>query len=99
MNGNSKLAAVISYITWIGWIVAFFIGDRNDEFVRQHINQALILNIVSVISGAIGRLGGIFSFASGLIGLVILVLLVLGIYKAATGDKTPLPVIGDFRII
>ncbi len=99
MNGNSKLVGVISYITWIGWIVAFFMRDKSDDFVRQHINQALILNIVSVISGAVGRLGGIFSLASGFVGLVILVLLVLGIYRAATGDKTPLPVIGDFRIV
>ena len=91
---GSKTAAVVSYITWAGWIIAYIIRDRNDEFTTRHINQALAINVLSLISGLVHRLpfirriGGIFSLA-------VFLCFIIGIYRAATGVWEPLPVVGD----
>ena len=44
-----KPTAVISYITWIGWLFAFFAGSRRDPFARFHLNQSLVIHIAGVI--------------------------------------------------
>ena len=49
MYKNSKLFAVLSYITWIGFVVSFLMRDRNDTLVRRHLNQALIINLIGTV--------------------------------------------------
>lgn len=50
------LPALIGYLSWPGWIIAILIGDRTSKFTMHHLNQALVLNILSVIAGFAGRL-------------------------------------------
>ena len=41
---NGKTARILSYITWIGWIIALVSGDKdNDEGLKQHLNQAFLI--------------------------------------------------------
>lgn len=100
MGGRSlNLPALIGYMSWPGWIIAMLIRDRTDPFAAHHLNQALILNIISVIGGAasiIPLIGGIVSFA---LSLLFIVLWVMGIVRAVMWDDRPLPVIGDIHII
>ena len=99
MNQKSNLAAVIAYITWVGFFVALLVGDRNDDFTRQHLNQALVLNIGGILSGVIMIIPLIGTIAGGIMEIAIFVLDIMGIVRAATWSMEPLPVIGDFRII
>ena len=47
---NGKTARILSYITWVGWIIALVSGDKDsDEGLKQHLNQALICNILAII--------------------------------------------------
>ena len=64
---KSKLLAVVSYITWVGWIIALIMRDKNDSLVSCHLNQALMLNIVCTIGSIISR----FGLIGGIIGWVI----------------------------
>ena len=59
MNTHTRLFSVISYITWIGWIIAFVFRDKNDKITLQHVNQALALNIVGILVSLGSRLGGV----------------------------------------
>ena len=98
-NSNAKVAAVAAYITWIGFIIAIIIGDRSDRYVMTHINQALVINIVSILGGvlaAIPLLGGIIGW---IVSLAVFVFAVMGIVRAAVGSDEPLPVIGDIHLI
>ena len=52
---SAKVAAILAYITWIGWVVAFVCSDRKDKLLRFHLNQALVLNIASLILTIINR--------------------------------------------
>lgn len=103
---NSRTIGIVSYLTWIGWIVAIICGDRNDGFVRHHLNQALVLNIISAVCGVLARILGaipvirlLSGVVFGIIGIVMLVLAIMGIISAANDDTKPLPVVGGIRII
>lgn len=93
-----NLPALISYLSWPGWIIAVLIRDKTDPFAAHHINQSLILNIISIIAGVAGRLpvvGGLISF---IVSLVVLVLWIMGIIRAVMWDDRPLPLIGDIHL-
>lgn len=95
---NTKVLSVISYITWIGWIVAFILRDKHDRVVTQHLNQALALNIVGILVSAGARIGGVIGWAAGIISLASLILAIWGIIRAIQGSAEPLPLIGNFKI-
>jgi uncharacterized membrane protein len=99
MNGNNKTAAIVSYITWIGFLIALCIGDRSDRYVSHHLNQALVLNILSIVGGVLEVIPVIGSIAAGIVSLGVLVFWVMGIYRAATGSTEPLPLVGDIHLI
>lgn len=99
MDSKNKTAAIAGYITWIGFIIAICIGDRSDRYVAHHLNQALVLNIISVIGGVLGVIPIIGNMASGVVSVAVLVFWVIGIYRAAIGSTEPLPLIGDIHLI
>ena len=98
-NGNST-ARVITILDYLGilCLLGLFI-EKDNEDVKFHTNQGLILFILEVLVGAVG---GAISFLLGFIGTTIvsllgvfcLVLAILGIVNAVNGRRVPLPVIG-----
>lgn len=99
MNDNSKVAAVVAYITWIGFLVALIIGNRSDRFVTHHLNQALIINILSIIGGVLAALPVLGGILGAIISIATFVFWIMGIYRAAIGSTEPLPFIGDIHLI
>lgn len=99
MNNRSNVMAVISYITWAGFIIALLAGDRRDDFTAMHLNQALVLNIISVIAGVINVIPIIGNIVSGVAAFAIFILSIMGIYRAATWSTEPLPIVGDIHLI
>ena len=96
---NNKTAAIVSYITWIGFLIALCIGDRSDRYVAHHMNQALVLNILSIVGGVLKVIPLVGNMAAALVSLAVLVFWVIGIYRAAIGSTEPLPFIGDIHLI
>lgn len=98
---NQKTLAIISYVSIIGWLIAYFQYKNNEEkngLVRYHLAQSLgivllsaILNIglyvIVTIAPALGTL-------MALAGVIPLILMVLGIITAAGEHCKPIPVIG-----
>ncbi len=100
MYQNTKLCSVISYITWIGWFVALVIRDKRDELVRHHLNQALVLNIVSIVAGFLARRHFfLFSAVGSVLGLGALVFAIIGIIRAVNLSDQPLPFIGNIHLL
>ena len=98
MNSN-KVAAIAAYITWIGFLIALLIADRRDSFVSHHLNQALVLNLMSVLGGALAIIPVLGSIAAYLISLLVFVLWIMGVVRAATDSMRPLPIIGNIHLI
>lgn len=95
---NNKTLSIISYITIIGWLVAYLIGkDKADALLKYHLRQSLGLAIVNIIfSVALTIIAGMVPSLSflGLIGYVFIVLWIMGIINAANGALKPVPLIG-----
>ena len=96
---NSRAVAIISYITWIGWIIALVVRDKNDAFVTQHINQALMINLIRCAASLVFFFPIFGRFVAWIVGLVALTLWILGLYRAYKWSSEPLPIIGKARII
>ncbi len=100
---DNKTTAIVSYITIVGWLIAYFSyknRTEKDAYVSYHLEQSLgvfiFSIIISVITGilitVIPTLSGIFS----LLTLAPLILLVLGIINASNEVMKPVPLIGSF---
>ena len=95
---SKKTLSVVSYITLIGWLIAFFSGkEKADSLLRYHLRQALGLAIVSIILNIVLRIitsaTPSLSFL-GMVGWVITVFWVIGMINAANGAEKPIPLIG-----
>ncbi|UWX61781.1 DUF4870 domain-containing protein [Chryseobacterium oranimense] len=95
---NNKTLSIVSYITLIGWLIAYFSGKENaDSLLKYHLKQSLGLLIVIIFFNiALGILISIVPALSllSLIGFVFIALLIIGIINAANEVKKPLPLIG-----
>ncbi|MBR7188961.1 MAG: hypothetical protein IKD53_10450 [Clostridia bacterium] len=98
MKRHSRLYAIISYITWIGFLVALLARDKEDTLVRQHMNQALVINIIETIGTFLTRLGGIFAVIGEIVDIAVLIFVVMGIVRAARRSEEPLPIIGGIHL-
>lgn len=99
MKSNRNLLAAASYITWIGFLVAFLMGDRTDPFHMHHMNQALVINIVSIIGGVVAVIPILGAIVTGVVELGVFIFDIMGIYRAVIGSDEPLPLIGDYHLI
>lgn len=97
---NNKTLSIISYITIIGWLVAYFVGkDNADSLLKYHLKQSFALFIVTLVfSVALNIIANIFPFLGflSIISLAIWILAILGIINAINENEKPIPVIGKW---
>lgn len=98
---KNKALAVIAYIPFIGWLIAFLRYKSEEEknsLVRYHLGQALgitifgiaIVILIGVMFSLIPSLASIVSLA----GLLPLIMLIYGIVSAFRESLSPVPGIG-----
>lgn len=95
---NNKTLSVISYITPVGWLIAYFSGkEKADALLRYHLKQALGMALISIVLNIVLYLVAFLvpalSFL-GITGLIIVIFWVLGIINAANEAEKPVPVFG-----
>lgn len=97
---NKKTLSILSYITIIGWIVAFIKSKDltpKSDLVRYHLKQGfgifLVSLIVNIALSVVVMIAPPLYFLS-YIGYVIFILWIFGIINAANEQKKPIPVIG-----
>ena len=94
---DKKTTDIVTYITWVGLIVAILLGDMNKS--KFHINQAIVIwgaGLVCALIGVIPVVGGIIG---GIGGVCVLAFAVLGLLSALKGEEKPLPFIGGIQIL
>ena len=100
---SKRTTDIVSYLTWIGLVVAFLAGDRRGS--RFHLNQALVLTVCGVIWTIVyrvisfGLLTGIMGALNALVTVVLLVLTIMGLVNAIQGEEKPLPLIGGITLL
>ncbi|SEW44766.1 import component protein [Chitinophaga arvensicola] len=95
---SNKTLSILSYVTLIGWLIAYFSGkDKADGLLTYHLKQSFGLAIVSILFNitlsVIAFLVPSLSFL-GLLGFAILIFSVLGMINAANNAERPVPVFG-----
>jgi len=107
---NGKTAGIISYFTFVGWLIAFLAmhKDNKTEIGSYQLRQTLLLYIVGIgfyiaveiiiamlfFMGAFGLVIA-FGWLTWLAGIGIFVLWVIGLIGAINGEKKPIPLIGE----
>lgn len=107
---NVNSYCILSYIG-ILWIIGL-LANKNDEDVKFHVNQGIILTIfsfsvyivLSVLSSILYAIAPIFIIITSLFwivfGITVIAFIVIGVINAKNGKKVPLPVIGSmFKIL
>jgi uncharacterized membrane protein len=98
---NPKTAAIVCYITLIGWLIAYFALYRSNRntFSAFHIRQTLMLHIFAFLVNVLSVFalwGFIPSFVVTIIGLLLLVLWLIGLANALNNIQKPIPLIGEW---
>ena len=86
---DKKTTSMVAYVTWIGLLIAFLIGDR--EGAKFHLNQALVIWLFGLL--------GLIPCVGWLIGIVAFVLAVMGFISAFNGEEKALPIIGGIKLL
>ena len=84
-----KATSVVAYMTWIGFLVSYFAGDR--EGAKFYMNQALVFHVF--------RMFCLIPFVGWLWAIFILICFILGVIWAADQVPNELPLIGRIRLI
>ena len=87
LSSEQKIWGAVGYL-WILSLVALT-ARKNDEFVRFHASQGVLLFVVSIVGIVLGPLGMILN-------IILTIGAVVGIIKAWQGEKWPMPIIGGF---
>ena len=94
---DKKITSIVAYLTWVGLIIAFVIGDR--EGAKFHLNQSLVIWLASTVCGlvaAVPVLGGLVSVVGGIFCFVCWF---IGLIGAIQGIEKPVPVLGQFKLL
>ncbi|MEO5891350.1 MAG: hypothetical protein ABIQ31_13945 [Ferruginibacter sp.] len=97
---NGKTAAIVSYLTLIGWLISYFAihSPNKTSLGSYHLRQTLFLMIcavgyqvvIMIVTAIIPFLGIFLSIG----GLAFLVLWIIGLIAAINGEEKPMPIIG-----
>ena len=96
---NRNIIAAVGYFTWIGFLIAYIMGDKNDPFVRHHLNQALVIDLAGLIGGVFAVIPLLGALVAAVVNMGGAVLDVMGAVSAYQGSTAPLPLVGDIHII
>jgi len=101
---DGKTIAIISYMTWIGWIIALVMhGNNKSQIGAYHLRQSLLLHILAVAIGVLRMfflfmpfIGFILFWLSWIIFIGLVVLWVIGLIAAVNGEEKPIPLLGNW---
>ena len=99
---DAKTIAWVSYLTLIGWIIAFVsYGNMNpkNSLATFHLRQSFGLILLGIASSLVFRmLGGlsVIGILSPIVWILLIVLWILGILAATNGEEKPVPVVGTY---
>lgn len=100
---NGKTAAVVSYITIIGWLISYFAMYKENKTALSsyHLRQSLflhlsmiVINIVFTIIIAVVPIMAL-AYIGWVIYLIYVIFMILGAISANNNEQKPLPIIGS----
>lgn len=99
MNEQSRTIAIVSYVTFLGWIIALILrqGEKpQSELSRFHLRQALGINLI-IFAYLITQYVLSFlylGFIGNILGFVIFIFWLIGLIGALQGQFRYVPFVG-----
>ena len=93
---SKKTTDIVAYITWIGWILAFCAGTKEES--KFHLNQSLVIWIGFTVLGILGFIP-IVNIVAGILVIILFVFWIMGLVSAYQGNEKELPFIGSIKIL
>lgn len=98
---EDKTVAILSYLTLIGWIIAFVLhGNNKTRLGSYHLRQGLGLMVLvtgflffNLVLAFIPFIGWLISLCTG---IALFVFWLLGLMAAINGEEKPLPYVGAY---
>lgn len=102
-EADGKTVGIISYMTIIGWLVAYFAlhKDKKTAIGSYQLRQTLLFYIVAfaaniILSGLVFTMRLYFlGTLNSILWVGFLVLWIIGLIGAINGEKKPMPLIGE----
>ena len=94
---DKKTTDIVAYLTWVGLIIAFIIGDRENS--KFHLNQSLVIWLVSTICGMVAVIPLLGTLISVVGGIFCFVCWFIGFIGAIQGTEKPVPVLGQIKLL
>ena len=95
---NKKTTDVVSYITIIGWIIAYLIGTKEES--KFHLNQALVLDVAEIVLSLLAKIfGGLLGWIFSIVDIVLFILWIIGLVAAVKGEDKAVPILGGIQIL
>ena len=91
---EGKTMAIISYLWWLGFIIAFITNStKKNSFVSFHIRQSIGLLLMNLVTGLA------YKYVGNTAGFILLagtfVLWGIALISAFNGEEKEVPVLGD----
>ncbi|MGV9174268.1 MAG: DUF4870 domain-containing protein [Promethearchaeia archaeon] len=94
---NSQQGNAMAILSYLGILVIIpLLVVKDDEFVRYHSKQGLVLLVVGVVGMFIGVIPIIGWLLAPFITLAWLIFAIMGIINVLKGKKKELPIIGQY---
>lgn len=99
---DRKVISLISYITIIGWIIAFVVGnDKKDSLISYHLKQGFGLFLSGIASSIITLIvsmisSDLSSIVSSVLGILLFIMFIMGCINAFKEQEKPMPFVGKF---
>lgn len=98
---DKKTTSWVSYVTFIGWIIAYLSGDK--EGAKFHLNQSLVIwlgYLIVFVANKILLFIPIIGWLAVLAAYVfLLVMWVMGLIAAINQEEKELPLIGQIKLL
>ena len=100
---DKKTTSWVSYLTFVGWIVAFCAGDK--EGAKFYLNQSLVIwlgVLCSYVASAIVFIplfGWLIFIAIAVLDIFLFVVWIMGLINAINQEEKDLPLIGAIKIL
>lgn len=94
---DTKTTGWVSYLSWIGLLIAFCAGDK--EGAKFHMNQALVILLAQIAGMVVFVIPFIGLIIGGLWLLFCFVCWILGLVAAINQEEKEVPLLGQIKIL
>lgn len=94
---NKRTTDIVAYLTWVGLIIAFVMGDR--EGSKFHLNQSLVIWLAGTLVGILSRVPLVGWLIGVVGGIFCAVCWFIAIINALQGVEKEVPLLGQFKLL